>query len=247
MSAGTKISLRGTELVLPLVSVLLPLMNEVESLNKTIDVIVENNPQQNFEFIIILSPKTDSRAIENLERLKTKYSNIKVILQVKPSLGGALIDGINSSTGSHVLMMATDLETNPSTVSMMISRSEENPDTIIATSRWAGVDSGFYGYHPLKKVLNLIFQRIFRFLYKSDLTDVTFGFRLYPRETLLEIEWQSHDFSFLLESLIAPLLQGAKVIEIPTIWSAREEGTSNNSWRYYKSYFLLLIRMRLNR
>ena len=54
-------------------------------------------------------------------------------------------------------MMASDLETDPKTVSELINISKENIDTIICTSRWINKNS-FYEYGFFKKKLNYLFQ-----------------------------------------------------------------------------------------
>lgn len=231
-----------------LISVLLPVMNEVESLNETIRIINSENSNLNMEFLIILSAKSSKESIKNAESLRqSRPESIAVITQIKPMLGGALIDGIENARGGKIIMMASDLETDPRTVSLLIKKSNDFPNAIIATTRWAGDNSGFLGYNPVKLVANKIFQNFIKVLFKCNLTDATFGFRLYPREALAGKTWTTYNFAFLLESMLRPLKSGVKVVEIPTMWRARTEGTSSNSWTYYFSYFKLAAQIRLGK
>lgn len=220
-------------------------MNEVESLRKTVEIIRENNPETNFEFIIILSPRSTEPAVANAKDLQSKeIKNSWVIIQKYPGLGGAYAHGIEVARGDYILMIASDLETDPNLVKSMISKSLKFPDAIITTTRWKGDSSGFASYGHIKKLLNLIFQKWISLLYQSELTDYTFGFRLYPRQALSEIKWQTTNFAFLLESILVPLRRGFRAIEIPHYWRPREEGESNNQASFFLDYFKIAIKIR---
>jgi len=220
-------------------------MNEVESLNKTISTILSNN--EKFELIIILSPNTSLDAKLNALRYEATIVNCKVITQVKLGLGGAYQDGIDASTGDFIIMIASDLETDPRLVRNLIDASVKNPKSIIATTRWRGVGAGFEGYHFAKYFLNWIFQQLIRILYKSNLSDFTFGFRLYPQKALKNKNWQETNFAFLLEAILVPLIGGWNVIEIPHTWKPRVENVSNNKIKYFVDYFKVALRVRSER
>lgn len=68
-------------------------------------------------------------------------------------------DAFEWAAGSHVLMMASDLETEPATVKDLIASARQGYD-IVTGARWTRVES-FRGYHPLKHRLNLVFQKGF--------------------------------------------------------------------------------------
>lgn len=229
----------------PTISVLLPVMNEVASLNQTMRILFEDNPRQNFEFLIVLSKRSETSAVRNARELHaTSPQNVKIIVQERPLLGGALMDGIAAAQGEYILMMASDLETDPHAVREMIQASEAQPQAIIATTRWQGEGAGFEGYGSSKKIANKVFQRVVRAIFGSDLTDLTYGFRLYPRDALTSFQWHTLNHGFLLESILRPLKSGWTATELPVTWKAREEGESNNSWRFYASYFKMALSIR---
>lgn len=227
------------------VTVLLPVVNEIQSLSTTIDIIREDCSEEELEFLIVLSPRADAGAASNARALAAASpADTRVIVQERPKLGGALIDAFEHATGQHIIMMASDLETDPHAVRRLIEASRGNPGTIIATTRWKGEGAGFEGYNGTKQVANRVFQSAIGALYRTHLTDLTYGFRLYPREAVVGQDWTLMDHGFLLESLLRPLKQGWPAIEIPVLWSSRQEGTSNNSWRYYASYFKIAAAIR---
>jgi hypothetical protein len=78
---------------------------------------------------------------------------------------------------------------------------------------------------------------MFSLLYWTPLTDMTFGYRCAPTKLFQSIAWEELKHPFFIETLVKPLRLGVRVHEIPTVWKAREEGESQNSfWETFK-YF----------
>ncbi len=221
------------------VSVILPVINETFSLEKTIDIIIKNSSHDISEIIIIVSKeKTSMRSITLTNYLETKkYPDlIKTHYQNLPFLGGAIQKGFEVSTGSHIIMMASDLETDPNDVKKLINLSKQNPTSIITANRWIKGGS-FKKYNIIKFYLNFLFQLMLRFIYLTKLSDMTYGFRIFPSKLVKEIKWQELRHPFLLETILKPLLMNINVIEIPSKWEARLEGTSQNS--FFKNFIYI--------
>jgi hypothetical protein len=127
----------------------------------------------------------------------------------------------------------------------MVAASRAHPEAIVTASRWAGTRRGrFEGYDPVKRVLNALFQRLFRVLYGSQLSDVTYGFRLFPTLELQNVAWQELRHAFLFETIAKPLRLGVHVVEIPTSWRARIEGRSSNSFVHHLAYVRVALQAR---
>ena len=127
--------------------------------------------------------------------------------QTLPFLGGALRNAFDLARGSHVVMMASDLETDPNDLKALVAESEKNPSAIIATSRWLRKGE-FHGYSPIKLVCNWIFQRFFSILYLTRLSDMTYGYRLLPTRLVQAIAWEELRHPFNLETIVKPLRLG---------------------------------------
>lgn len=229
-------------------TILLPVINETNSLNKTIEIINNQNKSNKINFLFICSKKLTTNEALNIckKYIKIDFKKYKLIFQNKNRLGGALIDSIHHIKTSHAIMMASDLETNPATVYQLIKKSKKNVDKIICTSRWITPNS-FEDYGILKKIMNKIFQNFFGVLFNTKLTDLTFGFRLYPTIILKKYKWEIHNFGFLFESIIKPIHFKDSAIELPTNWQKRKEGESNNSISYYLTYFYVGLRIKLSK
>lgn len=226
------------------VSVIVPVMNETISLRKTVRILVAENAPNIHEILIVVSPKfttAESRAV--ISDLQKEYKQLRVVEQQKPYLGGALQDAFEVATGTHFLLMASDLETNPSHVKHLIARMRAGNVDIVATTRWSK-RGGFRGYNPVKWLLNWVFQKMVAVLYGARLTDLTFGFRLYRREALQGFHWTELRHPFLLECILKPLRAGFTVTEIPSDWTARTEGVSQNTFLANFAYVRTAWRIR---
>ncbi len=226
-------------------TVLLPVINETFSLRQTVEIILQENPNEDFLFLVLTSPKfttQESRAV--IEELKFKYSSkIQVLDQKLPFLGGAMRDGFDAAVGDYTILMASDLETDPHAVKDLLKTIKSDPTTDIVTcSRWIG-GATFEGYNPVKFILNKIFQLFFRILYRTKLTDMTFAYRIFKTEILKKIQWEELRHPLLFETIIKPLKLGYKVKEIPSSWKARTEGESQNTFMRNFVYFRIGLRV----
>ena len=227
------------------VSVILPVINETFSLEKTVEVITKNSKDEISEIIIVVSKnKTTSESLRFINDLETiKYPNlIKTHFQDLPFIGGAIQKGFQISSGTHILMMASDLETDPNDVKKLIDLSKLNISSIITANRWIA-GGGFKKYNIVKYWLNFLFQFILRLIFLTNLSDMTYGYRIFPAKLVKKIKWQELKHPFLLETILKPLLMKINIIEIPSKWEARKEGISQNSFienfKYIKTAIMI--------
>jgi len=224
------------------VSIILPVINETFSLSQTIEIISSESSLDICEYIIVVCKKTTEKSRETIKDMQSKYGTKICLLEQKlPFLGGAVRDAFDICKGSHVIMMASDLETDPHLVKELIALSKEKPQIIVTATRWKTKD-GFKGYNPVKLAFNWVFQAFFSILYRTSLSDMTYGYRIFPSETVKSIIWEEIRHPFLFETIIKPLRLGINVIEIPTKWEARKEGESQNTFFRNFEYFRIGIK-----
>ncbi|MBR1739457.1 MAG: glycosyltransferase [Ruminococcus sp.] len=230
------------------VSILLPTLNETFSFIQTVEIILNECRHSDLEeFIAIVCERTLPESLEAIEQAKeiseAQGVPLRVIWQVKPFAGGAVQDGMMAAKGSHTIMMAPDLETDPHTVKLFIKAAKKYPKDMITASRWLKKGS-FEGYNKLKFVLNYIFQKSFSLFYFTTLTDITYGYRLAPTPLFKAIEWEEMKHPFFLETALKPIRLGVKIHEIPTVWAARQEGESQNSLLATFKYLRIAFKVR---
>jgi len=161
-------------------SIILPVINETFSLRKTVEIIIQSNAEDLAEILIVFAKRTTQDALREIELLNQQYPElIRTHEQQLPYIGGAMREAFDRCLGSHVIMMASDLETDPQLVEKLISISKKNPKVIVTVSRWIQ-GGGFHLYSPIKLVANWIFQKIFSLLFWTKLTDMTYAYRIFP-------------------------------------------------------------------
>jgi glycosyltransferase involved in cell wall biosynthesis len=227
------------------VSIILPVMNETDSLIETMETIMKDcSVDEIKELIIVICDHTKPESLGAINIVKERWPGpLKIYRQRLPFLGGAIREAFDLAEGSHVIMMASDLETNPHDVSRLIRESRNNPNALVTASRWQK-GGKFQGYSTAKLIANWIFQNFFSLLYGTKLSDMTFGYRIFPTTLVKSINWEELRHPFLFETLIKPLRLGVPVIEIASVWKAREEGESQNSFFRNFVYFRTGIKTR---
>jgi hypothetical protein len=226
-------------------TIVLPVVNETTSLRQTVEIILRDVKREDIrELLIVTCQKTTGGARAVVAELQKELGSLVVAHEQQlPFLGGAMREAFNLARGSHVIMMASDLETDPQDVAMLITEARKNPASIVTASRWQkGVQ--FHGYSKIKLACNWIFQRGFSILYGTKLSDLTFAYRIFPTKLVQAIRWEDFRHSFLFETLVKPLRLGVPVVEIPSTWRARTEGVSQNTFFRNFEYFKIGLRTR---
>jgi glycosyltransferase involved in cell wall biosynthesis len=194
----------------PSVTVILPVLSEVEALETTLEVVLRENPVAIDRIVVVVCDRTDRASIQVVRRWESMNPNrVHLVEQTFGGLGGALRTGIEHVRGSHAIMMFADLESDPHEVKHMIAASLRQPNAIVSASRWLP-GAGFEGYGRAKIVGNWCFQKVARLLHPSSVTDFTFGYRLYSIEVLRRFDWRCENHEFVLESLLRPLRAGCR-------------------------------------
>jgi len=220
------------------ISILLPFLNEINSLKKTILLLEKIKLKKEYIVIYSKSLTLEDNKLE-LKNLKRLYPNLRYFSQVKPFVGGAIDLGIKKSKLNFITIMASDLETNPNELSNMIDISKKNPRAIISADRWKGKKS-FSNYGVIKFLANFFFQKLIKIFFKIEVLDFTFAYRIYPKNILKDIKLSELRHGFALELLLKPIKKGHKVITIPAKWKKRVEGSSSITVRSYLSYLKVL-------
>ena len=222
------------------ISIILPILNEINSLKKTL--LILNKIKVDKEFIVIYSKKLTKNSVENeIISLKKKYKNLKYLKQIRPFVGGAIDIGIINAQKKYIAIMASDLETNPYELKNMINISSKNHNSIISADRWIS-NKGFNDYGVIKFLANFIFQKLLKIFFNYKILDFTFAYRIYPKNALKGYRIKELRHGFALEILLAPMKKGFNIITLPAKWKKRVEGSSSITINSYLSYLKVFFR-----
>ena len=222
------------------ISIILPILNEINSLKKTLSIL--NKIKVDKEFLVIYSKRLTKNSVKNeIISLKKKYKNLKCLKQIRPFVGGAIDLGIKKAKKKYIAIMASDLETNPYELKNMINVSSKNYNSIISADRWIS-NRGFNDYGIIKFLANFMFQKLLKFFFDYKILDFTFAYRIYPNNAIKRYRIKELRHGFALEILLAPMKKGFKVISLPAKWKKRVEGSSSITINSYLSYLKVFFR-----
>ena len=222
------------------ISIILPILNEINSLKKTLQIL--NKIRVDKEFIVIYSNKlTQDLVKDEIHSLKKKYKNLKCLKQIRPFVGGAIDLGIRNTKKNYIALMASDMETNPYELKSMINVSSKNRNSIISADRWIS-NKGFSDYGLIKFIANFTFQKLLKIFFNYKILDFTFAYRIYPKNALKNHRIKELRHGFALETLLAPMKKGFNVITLPAKWKKRVEGSSSITIKAYLSYLKVFFR-----
>lgn len=226
-------------------TVVLPVVTETSSLRRTVEIVISAAQQDVGQILLVTAPKTTHESLEVCRQIKDELpGSVLVHEQKRPNLGNALREAFALAAETHVVMMASDFETDPRLVPELIEAAKANPNAVITASRWIRKGS-FHNYSSVRVLLNFLFQTTGSALFRTSLSDLTFGYRLFPTNLVQSIHWDGEHHDFLLETILKPIRLGVPVIELPTSWQPRDEGKSQNSLRRQIEYIRMLLRCRL--
>lgn len=241
------------------VSIVLPAIDETVSLIETVETVNLKLASREVVYIIVTSPTfTTPECREAIATLQKTYGDyIDHFEQSLPGVGGAVQEAFLRADGDAIVLMTSDKETPPEVVGEMVKKIEEGYDMATATRWRKGIT--FNGYPPLKLILNFVYQQVFRVIYFTRLSDLTYGYRAFRKEKLHAIAFEELRHPIFFETLLKPLRLGYRIVEVDAPWAlfttrkadVRRGGKSDNLLSYIKKigipYTLLALRVRFMR
>ena len=164
----------------------------------------------------------------------------RVIQQTERGYGGALLAGFAAAQAPYLVTMDADLSHPPVFLEEFWRRRDEAE--VLIASRY--VPGGKAQMSRFRWLLSLILNRTYSVLLSVPLKDLSSGFRLYHRDTLLAMQPEARDFDFLEEVLVRVYNRGGRVMEIPFQYMPRGTGRSHaRLLRFGWAFLKTLVRM----
>ena len=228
------------------ISIILPTYNEKDNIVRLVEIIKKLNIEQTFEILIIDDNSPDGTYQFSKDNLSNE-KNVKIVLRKNiRGLAFSIKEGIEKSTGEHIIVMDTDFTHDPILIKKMISLSSKYE--IISGSRYV---SGGYMENQLHGKLSYYYNIMLKFILKTKINDNLGGYFLIKRDLLNQLEFDKifygyGDYFFRL--LYFCKNKNAKIIEIPAVYKQRIYGKSKSNFTAMLfKYFYAAVKLRFGK
>ena len=225
--------------------VVIPTFDEAESLPR----LLEQLSRSEFDVLVVDDNSPDGTG-EIAERYAQKYPNISVIHQKKKGgLGEAYRAGFSicvEKKYSWIIEMDADGSHRVEDLISLARYIDNNPGVdLLIGSRW--IPGGrTIGWSISRRTLSMTANRVSKLLLRSQLSDLTSGFRVLSKsaaEKITSSEISSKGYGFQIESAIQLEKSGFEVAQLPITFIERAECDSKMTLNIIIEAIMLLIRL----
>ncbi len=230
--------------------VIIPTYNERENIKPIIKAVI-NQPTQ-FEILIIDDGSPDGTASLVKEMQKECPERLHLVERTgKLGLGTAYITGFKWALErdyEYICEMDADFSHNPDDLNRLYQACVEEGAQLAIGSRYkSGVNVVNW---PMGRVLMSYFASVYvRFVTGMKIMDTTAGFKCYHRKVLDTIKLDRINligYGFQIEMKFSTWKYGFKVVEVPIIFTDRQQGTSKMSGGIFSEALWGVIKMKIS-
>ncbi len=217
---------RATPLTDPLLSVVMPVFNESDTLEEMVTRVLAVPLRK--ELIVIDDASTDGSG-ELLDRLAGERG-FRVVHQARNSGKGAAVRrGIDEARGDVIVIQDADLEYSPEEFPELVDLITAGKADAVYGSRFIGRHRCFLFTHYLA---NLFLNLVTNVLYNTTMTDMETCYKAVRADVLKKLPLKSDRFGIEPEITAKLFKVGARVYEVPITYEGRdyEEG-KKLTWR----------------
>ncbi len=224
----------------PKVSIILPCLNEEESIGIYLDSIKEvlKNSKISSEIIVVDNASSDkSKEIVKNKKIK----NLKIIEEKTRGYGSAYLRGIKESKGEYIFMTDSDGTYDFRNFPRFVKKLEQGNDFVIGnrfTDKMKKKSMPFLH----KYIGNPLLSGTLRLFFRTRIRDAHCGMRAIKKQALEKLNLKTIGMEFASEMIIKALRKNLKISEIPIGYHPRKGKaklkTFRDGWRHLR--FMLL-------
>ena len=199
-------------------SVVVPIYNEEQFLEKSVERLIENDIYHN---ILLIDNNSSDNSYEVAKKLQNKYKKISIYKTESIAGKGVVISFAKKLIEtSHIIVHDADLEYFPSDIVEMFDLAKKNPNSLILGSRFIGTKERKNIYkrtYFANKMMSLFFS-IINFY---PVSDVATCYKLMPSEFFKNTNFKEKGFSIEIEILSKFIKFNKSIIEVPINYIGR--------------------------
>ncbi|MCI0710928.1 MAG: polyprenol monophosphomannose synthase [Chloroflexi bacterium] len=218
-------------------TIVLPTYNEAENLPLLVTALMDLKIPGIEQHVLVVDDNSPDGTGEIADDLAAEFPEWVQVLhrETKDGLGKAIIEGLIVALydgADYVLQMDADFSHQPKYIPQMI-KALENCD-MVQGSRYTTGGSVDDSWAWWRKLLSWFANSVYlRAILRSHVKDLTGGFKLWQRDTLIGIDLpsiKSNGYIFQVEITYAALQLGYKIVEVPIHFPDRNRGESKMSF-----------------
>ncbi|MCC5850334.1 MAG: glycosyltransferase family 2 protein [Verrucomicrobia bacterium] len=206
-------------------SIVIPVYNEVNTLEQLVDAVRAVDTGLEREIILVDDGSSDGTR-DLLPKLAEKHEDVVVELhEENQGKGAALHTGFAKATGDLVLIQDADMEYDPKDYPVLLQPILEGRADVVYGSRFlgGGAHRVVYFWHS---VGNKFLTTLSNMMTNINLTDMEVCYKVFKREYLQKLDLKEKRFGFEVEVTAKIARSGAVIYEVPINYYGRsyEEG-----------------------
>jgi len=199
-------------------SIIIPFFNEAATLSEVIVTIKELDLGEIEKEIIVV----DDGSTDESYRIASGHTDILLLQnRVNQGKGSAVSIGIEKATGDYVIIQDADLELDPNDINALLDLAISERCQVVYGSRI--LDGMSKDRSPLFFWGGRLITQICNGLYGTNLSDEACGYKLFKRELLDKIKFQSKGFSWEPEITARIAKKGITIAEVPVSYNPRSK------------------------
>ena len=205
-------------------SIVIPAHNEEENITEVIHKI-ENSLKMPHELIVVNDHSIDATK-ELVEKLRPKYSNLKLIDNEYPKgFANAIKSGFASIQTDVVVPIMGDLCDDLGTIEKMVEKINQGYDVVCGARYIKG--GARMGGSRVKGFFSCFVGRSLYLLLGLPTQDIANAFKMYRRRVIESVKIEASGFEISMEIPLKAYYSGFKIAQVPTVWRERTKGKSS--------------------
>lgn len=199
------------------ISIIIPVFNEEKTIEEILKRVISAPVFDCQKEIIVINDGSTDKTREILQNLSPKITLIN--LEENHGKGFALREGFKKASGEIIVIQDADLEYNPKDYEKLLAPILEGKTKIVYGSRNLNPE-----IKPFSKIYlwgGKLVTGIFNLLFKTKLTDVFTGYKIFKKEVLKELCLKENRFGFDVEFSSKAIKKGFTVLEVPISYTGR--------------------------
>ncbi len=236
-TAGSPVAATSTAVDEPLVSVVIPALNEAESIEACVRRSIETMEAHGIAGEVVVADNGSDDGTPEL----AKAAGARVIHEQRKGYGSAYLAGFAAARGKYIVMGDADETYDFGEIARFVEPLEEGADLVMGSRLRGHIHPGampwlhrYVGNPVLTGVLNLFFR--------TGVSDAHCGMRAFRRDLLPRLDLRTTGMEFASEQVIRSSKLGLDIREIPIEYHPRtgesKLSSFSDGWRHLR--FLLV-------